>query len=363
MLLHMDDFSGYGNISLLLAGVYSRVGATNVPGYDGVALTADPDGVSPGQVLQMSAAYGGGGNYATVRKPLAIGTTNFVGITQRIWCAALPHIALNFRPIQLLDGSNNRIAYINVTATGILEVRKGSDNSVLATSTVPVITAQGWWHIEAQFFINGASSTAEVRVEGIPKIEATDIDMGSTAVAQVEIANDPDATSAGDTYYIKDYVIYDDTGTEVNDWIGTSILHAHTLTADVALNWSLSTGSDGYSILNNVPPQVGEYIYAGNDPIPGAYKAAISPLPDDIVSVKGALVRYMVAKNDGGDAKVQSGIISDPEGTADTSLGTERPSTIAQTFYDDYYEVDPKTGQPFLPEDFNNINVEFDRTL
>lgn len=363
-VLHMDDFSGYGtNVDLLLAGVYAQAGETNISGF-GVSLTADPDGVSPGRVLRMNNGYGGGGNYRILRKVLPNGAVAVVGVMLRVWLPVLPTLG-RIAPISLLDGSANSLYTLTVTSTGALEIRDGDHNgTVLYTSALPEITAQGWYHIEWKAVIDPASGSFEVRVEGLPVagLVQSEINTGSTSVAQIGNIQDSDNTSAGHDYFIKDYVIWDASGSDVTDFVGTCILNGHTLTEDVDLNWTPVGEATGIAILNRIPPDPDFYIYAPDDPLPAPYQADFSPLPEDVVSVKAVMVRYMAAKNDGGDASVQSALVSDPDGTADVVLGANRNITIAQTFWSDIYHRDPKTDAPWLPASLNEANVLFDRT-
>ena len=363
-ILHADDFSGYGtDTDLMLAGVYAGFRA---PGFTSVsvapALTLDPDGVSPGRVLRCGPV--GQNPTLNVRHVLAGGAVTTIGVMFRIWFPALPDAGFN--GITLMSAGSSYLYTLTIDAAGYMHIRSGDFNdAILYSSDLPAITAQGWYHIEWKTVIDSTTGSFEVRVAGTPVsgLTQSNINTGSTGVGQVGLMQKGETGGDTHSYYVKDFVIWDNSGSDVTDFLGTCILHGHTLTADIALNWTPEGDTEGYDILNNVPPSVGEYIYAEDDPLPDAYQASISPLPDDVSSVKAVVVRYMAAKNDGGDASVRSQMISDPEGTADVANGTARPITIAQTFWTDIFHTDPKTGAPWLPASVNAANVAIDRTV
>lgn len=364
MILHMDDFSGYGtNVDLMMSGVYAGAFATSIGEVENYYFFVnDPDEVSPGRVLRLRNT---GQNVTGLLRKVLPGARSVVGAMTRVWFPVLPSAGWN-RPIEFLAGGTSILYSLQVTATGGLRIRTGGINgTILYESDGPVITAQGWWHLEMKVVIDDTVGSIEVRAEGIPVpgLVHDNIDTGTTLIQQVALGQSGQTGGSGFDHYQKDFVIWDGEGNYANDFLGTCILHRHTLTSDEALNWTPVGGLSGYDILNSVPPTPGAYIYAEDDPLPGPYQAAISPLPEDIVSVKAVQLRYMAAKNDGGDALVQTAMVSDPEGTADVALAPERPITIAQTFWQDIFHTDPKTGAPWLPAHLDEANVRLTRTL
>src|SRR6185312_3183410 len=343
MLIHADNFSHYGgSISYMTSGIYSRVGTSKNVGGN-TFLTNDPDGVSSGKVLEMTATYGGNSNYQTCRYVLPAGATATVGACFRFWCPALPSVALSMRPIQFLDAGTNILYFLNVTSTGILEIRNASGVLQYATSA-PVITAQGWWHIAIQATMDASVGAWEVRVEDIPVISQTGLNTGSTLISQVEIVNDPDATSNSDPYYIKDFVIWDDTGSENNTFLGSVLVEELVPSSDVILPWA-TTGVDGASVLANDPPNASQYISAAYPAMPAAAKFNMTDLPANITSVKGLITLVRAAKSDGGDGKIQVSLISG----SSTDSGADRTITTTQTYFTDVSELDPATGTAWTP--------------
>jgi len=367
-LFHIEDCQGYGtDTAYMRNGIYARVGQEGtLTDNGGISLVNDPDGVSPGRVIQLNTGYGGGTTHRIIRKVIPTGGQMIVGVGLRVYLPALP-VAGAVAPIAFKDAGDGADEFrftLTVTSTGHLQIRNGGyAGTVLYTSSAPVLTSGSWHHLEWKVVVDASDGSFEVRWEGVPidGLVQTGINTGTDPITQICAVQDANSIGQGQTYQIKDWFGWDGTGSEANDFLGTVVPFRHTLQEDIALNWSLEGGTDGVSILNRDPPTPEEYIYAG-DPPPSPYVASLSPLPEEVTSVKGVLVRYRAAKNDGGDATVQPGLIADPEGTADTWLGADSPITSSQTFWDNYNHVNPKTGQPWLPAELNEAHVQINRT-
>jgi hypothetical protein len=346
MLVHMDNFAIYGGVRAdLLNGVYAEIFATQ--------LVADPDGISPGFVAQLDA--GGASTTGGLRFVLPTNVTK-LGIALRVWFPALPD-GSNGVPAPMIwrDGSNNAIACITVDTTGRIDFRIGDWNGTVNASTPnPVISANGWYHLEGLLDIT--AETFELRVEGVAVITAGAFGLAGT-ISQILTGLRSTITSAVRIYQIKDLVVYDGTGTYNHTFLGSVLVVNLSPTADVALNWTPSTGANGYSILDNVPPDDAQYISAPNPP-PAAYVCEMSNLPIDVTSVKGLMSFVRAAKTDGGDASLQVGVKSG----ASTVLGADRPITIAQTYWRDVFETDPATAAPWLPSAVDAARLQLNRT-
>lgn len=346
-MVHADNFTIYGGVEAdLLNGVY----AENI----GCDLAADPDGISTGDVLLVG--NGGGASETRGLRFVLPANATKVGMAGRIWFPALP-TGSNGTPVPLIwrDGSNNAIACITIDSTGRIDFRVGDYfDTVVASTTNPVLTANGWYHVEA--ILDTITDTFELRIEGIVVLTASALAL-SANISQVFLGTRSTNTSAVRTFYWKDFVVYNGSGTYNHDFLGSVIVANLYPTADVALNWTPSTGSNGFSILDNIPPDDTKYLSAPNPP-PSPYVAEMSNLPVDVTSVKAIMTFVRAAKTDGGDASLQIGVISN----GDTALGADRPITIAQTYWRDVFETDPDTTAPWLPSAVDLVQLQMDRT-
>lgn len=339
---HMDNFSIYGtNTAFMDDGIYSEVRGT---------LQPDPDGISGGTVLRFvsSAATPG-----LIRFPLS-SPQDVVGLSCRVWCEPLPSNEAD-RPFiaSWRNIANNELAFLAIDTTGALTFDDGTNT---LTTTGPVITANAWWHIEVKYDRSGVGSI-EVRVEGIPVL--VDADLGYVAEGQVyQISTISGRNNfTGSRVYFKDWVLWDATGTYNNDFLGSVLVTNLTPISDVALNWSPSSGSTGYQILDNIPPVDTTYLQAG-DPAPSPYVAELSDLPTDVTSVKALMTVVRAAKSDGGDGSLQVSVISN----GDTANGADRPITVAQSYWRDVFDTDPDTAAPWTPAAVDDATLQLNRT-
>lgn len=348
-LLHADNFSRYNDDeALMLNGVYVQVADC--------FLVTDPDGISGGHVLQLG---GSAANDAVCRYVLPT-VEDTVGVASRVWFPQLPVADdRNCCPILFRDITNNNIVVVQVLNTGRIRVR--NDSVTFGDTVNPVITANGWYHIETKVFRDAAAGTVEVRVEGVPVLTLTGLALGALDIAQVTPYTGEAGGGFEQVYQFKDFVVWDGTGTYNNDFLGSVLVAGLSVTSDVSLNWTPSSGATGYEILDNVPPVDTTYISAG-DPPPSPYVGTLSNLPADVTSVKGLITYVRAAKSDGGDGSLQVGLISDPSGTPTTVLGADRPITVAQTYWADVFETDPETSAPWLPSAVDLAQIQIDRT-
>lgn len=353
MLLHADNFTIYGgDESLMLNGIYAENG--------GCTLVTDPDGISGGMVLRPG--WNGFNTNTNWRYVLQTGATTKAGVALRWWNSTLPPSNnLKAQVIQFRDGANNVLLALGALSTGQLEVQSldNAGNPTNYDTLVPVITAQGWYHIEIlATHTGGMVYHVEVRVEGVNVLT---VDTAATRAADIAQIAAYHVQIGGDVQenFIKDLVIYNGSGTENNDFLGSVLVSNLNPLTDVALNWGLTGGATGHDILSNIPPNDAAFIYALHIPPPaGPYVGTLSDLPVDTSSVKGVITFVRAAKSDGGDGSLQVGVISNGV----TGLGSDRPITVAQTYWRDVFELDPDTGAPWLPAAVNATEIQINRT-
>lgn len=352
-LEHADNFTIYGPdtstpVELMLNGIYSEANST---------LANDPDGLSSGRVLNLT---GGSGNTRVAwRYPLTGGASATVGIACRVWLTSLPSANDKDFIQEWRDVGNNVLASLKVNTVGGLTMTITGGASY--TTVAPAISATGWYHIESKYVTEGSSLVSfEVRVEGVTVLSQTSVAGSSTQTSQC--AAKIDAISHTWGAYTKDLVIWTGTGSQNNNFLGSVLVTNLVPNSDVSLNWTPSTGTTGYEILDNIPPSDTIYIAAG-DPPPSPYVGNLSNLPADVSSVKGLITFVRAAKSDGGDGSLQVGLISDPSGTPTTGLGANRPITVAQTYWRDVFELDPDTGAAWLPASVDAAQIQINRTV
>ncbi len=348
-ILHADNFSIYGNNkAFMLNGVYAQVPT------DG-SLTADPDGISSGFVLHFE--------YNSNLRFVLPSLVTTIGMASRVWMSSLPNAPTNTQvtPHIVYDGSNNPVVSINIDNTGRIVCWAGLPGvgANLGSTTNPVVTANGWYHIETKFVQASASSTIEVRVEGLVVLTLTGKTLANAnQFASVGILNQNGPQTV--FWYAKDFIVWDTSGTYNVDFLGTCLVTNLSTVSDNTLNWAPSTGTTGWDILDNIPPDDAKYISASTSNIDTPYVGNLSDLPSDVTSVKALITYVRAAKTDGGDGSLQNGIVTGP-GTVVS--GANRPITIAQTYWRDVFETNPDTSAPWLPAAVNAAKVRINRTV
>lgn len=338
----MDNFSlyGVGGEGRMANGLYANIG-------DGASIVNDPDPTASGQVYR---AAGGGTGERGYRRVLG-GNRARVGAAARVWNSQLPTSGSNMI-FSFRDVGNGTLCQLNLLPNGSLQFTSGSPT---ITTAGPVIVASGWQHVEVLVDFSTTVGEVEVRVEGVTVLTGTNL---NTGVSCAQVSGCATSNTAFWQQFHKDLIIYNGLGAANNDFIGACIVASLNPASDVALNWTPSTGANGFSILDNRPPNDSEFIQAG-DPPPAAYEATLTNLPPDVTSVRALQTVVRAAKVDGGDGNLQISMVSG----VSVSNGANRPITSAFTYWTDIFEVDPATGASWAPAAVDAAQMRMNRTV
>ena len=344
----LENYKSYGNnVSYMSDGLYAQ--AT-------LRLLEDPDPNETGYVAKISDGFD------ILRKVLS-GNKTTVGVAQRYWFPTLP-VSDNIPYIlRFCDEDNVIQTSLAVTSTGKLQVYRGGGVALLAESTGPVVVTNAWTHIEMKVLFSQTVGTVEVRVNGVTVISATGLDtVQSAKVHCAQVSLDCDNASDGVpriSMYCKDYFIWDGEGTHNNNFAGTVSIIDLIEESDIDLgDWAPSTGSTGFDLVNESPPDDAKYISALTATTDPAVMT-LSDLPEDVTSVRCLMTLVRSRKVDGGDGNLQVGLVSG----SDVDLGADHPLTTAFTYYYDISEEDPATDAPWSPSAVNDADIQFDRTI
>jgi hypothetical protein len=355
-LIWADDFKSFGDDEGAMSdGVYGEV--------DSITLVADPDPLASGNVVRHLNL----GNGMRFVYPSSVTTAGYAG---RFWFETLPTSVLP-AIIQFRNASNAAQVTIEVTTTGAIQARRGfsSTGTILGTSN-PVITANAWNHIEVKVLVSDTVGTVHVQVNGIEVLALTGQDTlnsGSAEISQIfhgstridsAVTGSASNSATGLTIYRKDAVYWDTSGTQNNDFMGTVSVLRLVVDADSSFNWTPSTGTTGYDLLDEAGPDDADYISADSTP-PAASVFTFGNLPVDVTSVRGLISLVRAKKTDGGDGNLQVSLTSN----AADDLGSDRPITTADTYYWDVSELSPDTGVAWTPSEVDDATVKIDRTL
>jgi len=368
-----DNFSIYGgNKAFMLNGLYAELTSGTNPAFT-TDLVEDPDPNIGTDVLRFGkeSSIVQFQNYC---RRVFSGSLNEAGVAFRLWLEGLPNDARQFMIVaQFRDATNAGLISVVVGPTGNLLVYQGAPVSVtnmfagtiLGQTSGPVVTANAWQQVQVRAVFDGTVGEVEIQVEGVRVLNLTNVNTqpGATGdAASWQAHNFLASTPAGPPnpyfFYLKDLATWDSFGSYNNGFLGAIVAYPLLPDGDVSLNWTPSTGSNGYSILDNRPPVDAQYISANTTP-PAPYLGTLSNLPVDVTSVRAVITTVRAAKVDGGDGNLQVSLVSG----ADTADGANRPITGAMTFWQDTFEEDPATSAPWTPGAVDAVQVKINRTV
>lgn len=347
----MDDFSFYGTGSTGVARMLNGLYAEN-----GCSLVVDPDPTGTGAtVLRMINPSNG---ESLVRRVLSGGQTT-VGVAARYWLSTLP-ATTSSRPrfVSFRNASNQVLCYLTLDPSGYLEAYNGS-GTLVARSDSPVVIANSWRHMETKCTFSTTVGAIAVRIEGVSVLNVTGINtMGATTGTCENVCLAYLGTNQNSPYmHVKDFIIWDSSGTSNNDWIGTCKVYKIIPDGDVSLNWTPSTGTTGWNLINEATPDDDTSYISAAWPAPSPAQFTMTNLPDDVSVVKGVMAIHRSKKTDGGDGSAQITLV---EGI-NSANGADKAITTAYTYWTDIFNVAPDGGN-WNKAKVDNLNLKINRT-
>lgn len=286
-----------------------------------------------------------------------------IGVYMKVFFPSLPSTNTVAVPIDFLSTSATRSQVsCFLTSTGAISFKRGQNYGIngetgttIATSD-PLISTSGWNSLEIQIYIHDTLGWIRVAVNNVLVFEVSGIDTkhDSTNIAQIGIGNQSfyGGASVNDTtFYIDDLYIYDFVGDSAvdTDFVPTTdgtgkatnfigdlqvmYLPPNGDTAEV--DFTPSTGTDGYAMVDEVDPNDTDYIYSTTAGDLSEFE--LTDLPEDITYIRGLMLLGRMAKNDSGAAMIKFGMRSD----AAVADSDEFPITVEPTYWWTFQNTDP----------------------
>jgi hypothetical protein len=356
----MDDFTIYGTdtnrANRLLDGPYAFVGR-----FD---LQADPDPTAGGKQVLHGFAGGLGGE---VRKILTAQLTT-VGSAARYWLTHLPgNDTVGECPsfAAFKDINNKQHLRVSPNPSGYVEIWRtdGTGEVMIGQSASPVIVTNAWRHIEVKAVFDASAGSVDVRLEGttvlsISGIRTTSNVAGAVASCNIFAFQSPQDGGIAPDMYVKDFILWDATGTANNSFFGSCQVYKIMPDADVSLNWTPSSGTTGFNLINGTTPDDDTGYISAPVPAPSPAEFTLSDLPVNVTSVRGVMTIHRSRKTDGGDGQLQVSVISG----ANTGNGADRTITTAYTYWWDTFDKDPGGGA-WTKALVNALHLKINRTV
>lgn len=340
-----------------------------------ITSQADPNGFGApartGTYYAANIAIPGG-----MRRTLGEDATT-CGVGLGFWIGELPTVASFASAIvQFRDANNKCQIHLSIGPTGRLRVYRGgfdgrlvpsgtnasgAIDAMLAESTLEL--APGTWnHVETKVVFDFTAGVVEVIVNGsqtfisLSGINTTSVNADTAFCSQVAFGNfGPLASNWGHAGW-DDIYVYDQDGGGVHDILGEYGVYTLMPNSDDPTfhDWSLTVGSNGYALINEVPPDDDtNFIFTGTDGARSDF--GVQALPANITAVAAVMPSARCRKTDTGHATMEVGVNS----STTASYSDETPITTSWTWFQPkLYEKDPHTTVAWNPLAMPEVSIK-----
>lgn len=243
-----DDFTRYGTGN-----------ASNTAMRDGLPYNnwlsrciVDPDPVAAAAGGRCITIINGNNNWPLDENRIALPTpaAGTVGWCSRIWYVEFPSSVADHPCIAFFKLNGDALACLKIEANGAYSLYEELNGALIATTGVPVVSTNSWNHVEVSY--NGTTGAMEARLNGTTILTGTAVTLGTVSFVAHTARN---GAGSNKTVYVKDLVIWDDSGATNNNFFGTVSCRRITPDADTTLGgWVPSAGSTGYDLLADTSP-------------------------------------------------------------------------------------------------------------
>jgi hypothetical protein len=256
---------------------------------------------------------------------------------------------------------------IQVFRHGVPDFPFADFDGTLLYRSAPIVGAGAYQHFEHYLKVHDTLGAYELRVDEVTVVNLTGIDTdhyGVGEVSQVAVGLSFDDGNGGAfagsaTVDMADCYVNDtdSDGSACDTFVGDCKSAWFSVNADTAqADFTKSTGSVGYSLLNEEPANDADFITTASTTARSDFglENGASNM-SEILTVRPA-VRAM--KDDAGTASIAPSMESG--GTKATV--TDQPITTAFAYYDRNVPLDPDTGVPWTPAGYNASEEVVERT-
>ena len=221
------------------------------------------------------------------------------------------------------------------------------NSTKLATS--PLFISVGSWHyIELEVSIDPSAGFANLYVDGLLQASFTG-NLGSTPCTSIGFGlfNAQDSSHTTNHSYDDVYV------SNLASRYGERKVQTQVVVSDAAVQWTPSTGSTNYNLINTLPvpatPTNNVYAYQAN--YQDLY--GVAPLANSPSTVTCVQVRVCAAK-DNSATKTLAPVI---KSNTTTVVGTTYALTNSYLYYTDVYDNDPDTSGPWTKDAVDALEI------
>lgn len=316
-------------------------------------------------LLGTRGKYWSGGNVGT---PGRSGSGYYVGSAEFRAVPAEKHATWIIGFAYYWDGGPNfpvyfasegrTVAHVEMTinAAGQLEVRRGLNGTILATSAMAApFVPSVWRYIEMKATLSDTVGAIVVHVDEVEVINISGVDTKNGGTETTFDSYQTNRTGSSSRY--GDVYLCTGDGVGASDFLGDCVVA--TLLPTNNGNSSVLVGSDGnsvnnYALVNEATPDSSNYVGSANTGDKDTYVFA------DIVyaagTVKGVVVSSYAAKSDAGARSMRA--VTRSGGT--DYAGSDKTLSTTYTTYKEILETNPATAAAWTITDVNNAEFGFE---
>lgn len=348
-ILHMDGFAHYGAVNDQLfgrdGGAYS-----NVLNDADVKIVTMP--VLGGLGIQMVSHAPS--TFAFTKDLLTGHNTGSLGVAFHFYMAT-PGNSHDRLLLTLSDAAGVTRYQIFLQASGLISIFDGS----FFQSAPGNIAYNTLYYFEFKIIFAGSGAgSVEIKLNGASWVIKSGVTTNSNSLRLIRFMDLYSGTT-GWPVQMTNLVIWDNAGAANNNYMGEQFVYTlfpDTDTADA--DWTLSTGTDGFALLDNVPPvDVSSYIEANNVGDVSIFDLDDLPTLALVIAATMTVVRAERTGAVGGTLDMGPG-----EGGVFGLTGVA-PVNGTYNNHQAINELNPNTGVAWLSPEINNAQIQLSRTL
>lgn len=258
---------------------------------------------------------------------------------------------------ELTDQANVQQIIGILGTDGAIDVRRGGNS---LGRTIPIIGAGAYQHMEVYAIANNSGGAIEIRIDEVTRLNLTGIDTVSTSNIEFSQWQFGRRSSNGTPqmdfadFYANDTT---DDGSGCDTFVGDCKSGCLMVDSDTAqADFSKSSGTSGYSLLDETPPNDSGYIFTASTTAESDF--GLENTPSNLTEILTVRPFMRAMKDDAGTCVIAPNMKSGS--TKGTVSG--QPLTTAFAYYDSNVPFDPVTGVPWTKTDLDAAKHVAERT-
>ena len=250
--------------------------------------------------------------------------------------------------------TDNFAIRICLNANGVISVYQGNAGTLLANSLPNSYSAgDTYFWLETKVITGTGNASVEVRVNGVEVLNIPNLTINPITTTRLG-HNGPNNNVV---VRFDDWIVWDNTSSVNNDWIGDTFVIVSPPISDGPLNdWVPSVGSNRWETVDDFIPNDADFIRADAVGNIQEFSNAALNLPIGAVTAIGVQTRAF--KTDSGASSIRIGLNSN----GITSMEPERALATGPVVIDHIANLNPNGNVPWTQNTASNARIRIERT-